>query len=61
MGHPIVGDRMHGYTSHLAETARIGEDRLHLHAARLSINAWGLTADGKYEVCRVVVDSDPPF
>lgn len=61
MGHPIVGDRMHGYTSHLAETARIGEDRLHLHAVRLSINAWDITTEGKYEVCRVVVESDPPF
>lgn len=61
MGHPIVGDRVHGYTSHLAETARIGEDRLHLHAARLSINAWDITAEGTI-VCRVVVvESDPPF
>jgi 23S rRNA-/tRNA-specific pseudouridylate synthase len=62
MGHPIVGDRMHGYKSpHHDETMRIGEDRLCLHSKRLFINAWGLTADGKYEVCQVVVESDPPF
>lgn len=61
MGHPIVGDMMHGYESHLAETARIGENKLHLHAARLSINAWDITAEGTYEVCGVVVESDPPF
>jgi 23S rRNA-/tRNA-specific pseudouridylate synthase len=61
MGHPIVGDMMHGYESHLAETARIGENRLCLHAKRLSINAWCMTPEGKYKVCRVVVDSDTPF
>ncbi|KAL7434580.1 hypothetical protein ACHAXH_009204 [Discostella pseudostelligera] len=58
IGHPIVGDYMHGSASQA-----IG-DRLCLHASELSMEAWCMSSkrsSEQFQICRVIVHSSPPF
>jgi len=59
IGHPIVGDYMHGRTS----SQSTGE-RLYLHASELSMDAWCMSserASEMFQISRVCVHSSPPF
>ena len=62
IGHPILGDDMHGAMDVDIETSSINGGRLCLHASKLSMNTWSLndTGDG-FQICRVTVESSPPF
>lgn len=58
IGHPIVGDNMHGI-----KTQSIG-GRLCLHASELSLDVWCMSterAPETFQICRVHVQSIPPF
>ncbi|KAL3762508.1 hypothetical protein ACHAW5_008434 [Stephanodiscus triporus] len=64
IGHPIVGDLMHGATSRSTETAPTSGRGLCLHASKLSMDAWGISRDGsskKFQICRFTVESKSPF
>lgn len=61
IGHPIVGDYMHGKSF---RPDGIPTTRLCLHASELSMSAWCAvgTGDGsRFQLCRVSVKSSPPF
>ena len=58
IGHPIVGDCMHG-----SKTQSNG-GRLCLHASELSLDVWCMSsgrAPETFQICRVHVQSIPPF
>ena len=59
IGHPIVGDYMHGY-----ETQSDGE-RLCLHASELSLDTWCVSSEEapgrKFHISQVCVQSFPSF
>eukprot|EP00579_Thalassiosira_antarctica_P031896 CAMPEP_0202002114 /NCGR_PEP_ID=MMETSP0905-20130828/8046_1 /ASSEMBLY_ACC=CAM_ASM_000554 /TAXON_ID=420261 /ORGANISM="Thalassiosira antarctica, Strain CCMP982" /LENGTH=571 /DNA_ID=CAMNT_0048558941 /DNA_START=66 /DNA_END=1781 /DNA_ORIENTATION=+ len=70
IGHPIVGDDMHGTAAAVRNDAEsvisIPGDgsRLCLHASKLSMDAWCASADETsdgFQICRVDVESCPPF
>lgn len=59
IGHPIVGDVMHGFPSEPAEI--LSECRLCLHASKLSMDAWYMNEEGTFQIGRVTVESGSPF
>ena len=62
LGHPIVGDDMHGEMDKVASSSspQLNDGKLCLHASNLSMDAWYLNGD-TFEICRVSVESSPPF
>ena len=62
LGYPIVGDDMHGEMNKVASKSspQLNDGKLCLHASNLSMDAWYLNGD-KFEICRVSVESSPPF
>lgn len=62
IGHPIVGDDMHGALKEKksAISRSINRGRLCLHASKLSMDVWDGTTD-EFRICRVDIESSPPF
>ncbi|KAL9182010.1 hypothetical protein ACHAXT_012353 [Thalassiosira profunda] len=65
MGHPIVGDDMHGpIGGKESATTAINGGKLCLHASKLSMDVWSSREDAPddgFQICRVDVESSPPF
>jgi 23S rRNA-/tRNA-specific pseudouridylate synthase len=63
LGHPIVGDNMHGIMQP-KPSSRMNGGELCLHASKLSLDGWCLNSDssvGAFQRCRIAVDCKPPF
>lgn len=72
IGHPIVGDDMHGDFSKKENNESVrstqpNEGRLCLHASKLSMDVWHSSLDGtrslgvRHQICRIELESSPPF